>query len=62
MHRYFPHTGEDIRVMLDRCGVAEISDLYRDVPRELTLKAPYDLPDEMSETEVRRHFDELASR
>ncbi len=62
MHRYFPHTEEDIRAMLDRCGVAELKDLYSDVPEELTLKAPYDLPDEMSETDVRRHFDALAAR
>ena len=62
MHRYFPHTEEDIRAMLDRCGVAELKELYSDVPEELTLKAPYDRPEEMSETEVRRHFDALAAR
>ncbi len=62
MHRYFPHTEEDIRLMLDRCGIAELKELFSDVPPELTLKAPYDLPEEMSETDVRRHFDELASR
>lgn len=62
MHRYFPHTEEDIRAMLNRCGVAELKDLYCDVPEELALKAPYNLPEEMSETEVRRHFDLLAAR
>lgn len=61
IHRYFPHTDEDIRVMLDRCGLATLDDLYADVPQELRLAKPYHLPGEMSETEVRRYFDALAS-
>lgn len=61
MHRYFPHTEEDIRVMLDACGAQSLDDLYSDVPEDLKLKKPYDLPDEMSEKEVRDFFSQLSA-
>ena len=60
MHRYFPHTPAEIEEMLARCGMKELRDLYSDVPDELKLKAPYNLPAEMSETEVRGFFNNLA--
>lgn len=60
MHRYFPHTPAEIEEMLARCGMKELRDLYSDVPDELKLKAPYNLPAEMSEIEVRGFFNNLA--
>lgn len=62
MHRYFPHTPDDIAAMLQRCGMSELKELYSDVPEELLLKAPYNLPAEKSEKEVRDYFAEMASR
>lgn len=59
---YFPHTGEDIRSMLDRCGVNSIDDLYSDVPADFIYKDEYDLGPAMSEQEVRDYFESLASR
>lgn len=56
MHRYIPHTGADREAMLARCGMASEADLYADVPRELLLGRPYDVPEEMSEKEVRDFF------
>lgn len=56
IHRYFPHTEDDIRVMLERCGVAELKDLYSDVPPELVLTKPYRLPRSGSDHEVRQLF------
>ena len=53
MHRYFPHTPAEIEEMLGTCGLSQLADLYSDVPSELKLKAPYKLPAEMGETEVR---------
>ena len=61
MHRYFPHTPADIELMLKRCGMEKLSDLYADVPEELRLKQPYQLPEEMSEHMVRRFFNALGS-
>ena len=60
MHRYFPHTSEDISVMLDRIGVASTDELFNDIPKQLRLKKEgYDLPEEHSETEVREFFASL---
>lgn len=48
--------------MLDKCGMKSLDDLYADVPAELRLKKEgYDLPEEMTEDEVRAYFEGLAS-
>lgn len=57
--KYFPHTPEDIEEMLARIGVKTLDDLYADVPRQIRLQGDYDLPEAMSEIEVRRFFDKL---
>ena len=57
--KYFPHTPEDIEGMLARIGVKTLDDLYADVPRQIRLQGDYDLPEAMSEMEVRRFFDRL---
>lgn len=61
-HRYFPHTDEDIKVMLTRCGLHDLADLYSDVPQQLKLRAPYNLPEEKSEKEVRDFFNALGKK
>lgn len=58
---YFPHTGEDIRRMLDRIGVGSLDELYADVPADFIYKGDYDLPSAMSEQQVREHFAKLAA-
>ena len=55
-HRYLPHTGEDIARMLRCCGVTAVDDLYADVPPQLRLAKGYDLPQGMSEPELRGYF------
>lgn len=45
--------------MLARCGMASEADLFADIPPELLLGRQYDLPEEMSEAEVRRFFNVL---
>ncbi len=62
IHRYFPHTADDIAAMLERCGMISLDELYSDVPDSLKLKRDYDLPPQMSEKEVRDYFEELAVR
>ena len=59
---YFPQTEEDIRVMLDRIGVGSLDDLYSDVPADCLYKGEYDLPEAMSEQQVRDFFESLAAR
>lgn len=55
--QYFPHTGDDVRKMLERVGAGSIDDLYSDVPHDVIYKGEYDLPDAMSEQEVRDFFE-----
>ena len=57
---YFPHTEEDIRQMLERIGVSDMDDLYCDVPEEFFHKEELNLPDAMSEEQVRDFFHDLA--
>lgn len=57
--QYFPHTGDDVRKMLERVGAGSIDDLYSDVPQDVIYKGGYDLPDAMSEQEVRDFFESL---
>ena len=59
---YFPHTEDDIRQMLDRIGVGSLEDLYSDVPVDVIYRKEYDLPDAMSEVEVRQYFEDLAEQ
>ena len=59
---YFPHTEDDMRQMLDRIGVGSLEDLYSDVPQDVIYRQEYDLPDAMSEHEVRQYFEELAEQ
>lgn len=59
---YFPHTEDDIRQMLDRIGVESLDDLYSDVPQDVIYRKGYDLPDAMSEHEVRQYFEALAEQ
>lgn len=60
-HRYLPHTPADIESMLERCGAQSLDDLYSDVPAQLRLSKPYDLPKAMSEPELGRYFDAIAA-
>lgn len=59
---YFPHSEEDIRIMLERIGVKSVDDLYSDVPADYIFKGEYDLPSAMSEQQVREFFEGLAEK
>lgn len=59
--QFFPSTPEDIRAMLDRIGVSSVEDLYADVPQKYLRKGDYDLPDALSEQEVRDFFEGIAA-
>lgn len=59
---YFPHTEEDIRAMLKRIGVSDLDDLYSDIPDAFKYKGEYEIPEAMSEQEVREYFDSLGRK
>ena len=60
--KYTPHTEEDIRQMLDRIGIGSLDELYAEVPESVRFKGDYDLPEGMSEIEIRQFFDRLSTR
>lgn len=48
--------------MLERIGVSSVDDLYSDVPEAVLFRGEYDLPDGMSEHELREWFRRLGRR
>lgn len=61
-NKFMPHTEEEIQEMLRRIGADSIDALYADVPDEVIFRQEYDLPSAMSEIELRKHFEKLASK
>ena len=61
-HPYIPNTREIREQMLREIGVASIDELFADIPEQIRLKRPLELPGPMSELEVRRHVREMLSK
>lgn len=59
MFKYFPHTQEDIKQMLDDLNISSVDELFSGIAKSVILKEDYDLPSEMSEIEVRDYFKKL---
>ncbi len=62
IHKYFPHTEADLRSMMATVGIDSLDALYADVPEQIRFRGDYQLPEEMSELEVRQLFDRLGSQ
>ena len=60
--KFFPQTKEEIEQMLKQAGMNSLDDLYADVPEQIRFRGEYDLPDPMSETEIRSLFDKLGEK
>lgn len=61
-YKYFPHTDEDIKEMLRVSGADSLNALYAEVPEEIRFKGDYNLPEAMSEIEVRDFFRKLGKK
>lgn len=59
--KYLPHTAGDIEAMLHRIGLNSLDDLFADIPAEVRFHGDYDLPEAMSEVELRKHFHSLGA-
>jgi glycine dehydrogenase subunit 1 len=59
---YVPHTPLDIEAMLDAIGIADVADLFQQIPARLRADAAMDLPPSLSEPEVREHLEALAAQ
>ena len=62
MYKYFPHTDDDLRGMLQRVGVDSLDALYAQVPEAVRFRGDYDIPLSASEMEVRQTFQLLGSQ
>ncbi len=60
--RYLPHTADERRQMLAAIGVAEVDELFADVPEGLLLDGIPGLPQHHSEMAVERALGRLAAR
>jgi len=62
MGGYIPSSSDERQKMLDQLGMADIGDLFSHIPQEVLLKKPLDLPEGLSELEVRRAMEKIASK
>lgn len=62
MFKYFPHTEDDLNAMLQRTGVDSLDALYAQIPDSIRFKGDYQLPEAMSEQEVRELFAQLGTQ
>lgn len=60
--KFFPQTKEEIEQMLKQAGMNSLDDLYADVPEQIRFRDEYDLPEPMSETEIRSLFEKLGEK
>lgn len=60
--KFFPQTKEEIEQMLKQAGMNSLDDLYADVPEQIRFRGEYDLPEPMSETEIRSLFEKLGEK
>ena len=61
-YKFFPHTEEDIKLMLDKIGVPSQDALFAEVPEEIRFRRDYDLPSAKSEIEIRNLFGNLGKQ
>lgn len=61
-YKYFPHTQEDLDVMLKKVGVSSLDELFSEIPESIRFKGDYDLPSAMSEMEIRQFFEQLGKK
>ena len=60
-YKYFPHTTEDLQAMLQATGVKSVHDLFADIPEAARFKRDYELPEALSETDLRLFFEQLTA-
>ncbi len=61
MFKYFPHTEEDLQEMLKATGSETTNQLFDDVPEAARLRKEYNLPEALSEIDLRIFFEQLTA-
>ena len=62
MGSYVPNTQEERQAMLEAAGYASMDDLFRDIPEEVKLKGGLNIPEGLSELEVKRKMQSIAAK
>ncbi len=62
MGSYIPTTSNERQEMLSSIGISNVMELFSDVPCDVMLKRPLDLPDGKSELEVRKAMTAMAQK
>jgi len=57
---YLPHTDQDRKAMLAAIGVEKSRDLFADIPADLRLDRPLNLPEALAEPDLVKHLTALA--
>ena len=62
-HPYIPNSQPEIKKeMMQEIGIKSIDELYADIPEKYLLKKPLNIPEALSEFEVKRHVETLLSK
>ena len=59
---YTPNTYKDREAMLREIGVQDVMDLFKDIPENLILKRPLQIPDQLSEFELLRELEKVSKK
>ncbi len=61
MHKYLPHTKDEIKEMLKVVKASSIDELFCSIPEGLRLKNDYQIPSQLGDWELTKHMNDLAS-
>ncbi len=62
MFKYFPHTEDDLKKMMERVGVKNFDELYAQIPENIRFKGDYQIDSTSTEEGVRHVFDMLGAQ
>jgi glycine dehydrogenase subunit 1 len=62
MHKYLPHTKNDLEYMLNKIGVDSIDTLTAHIPKSLRYTKPYGIPNQLSDLELTKVLQNLSSK
>lgn len=62
MHRYLPHTEEDVKQMLEEIGASSVEELFSAIPKEVRFQGTLNLPKALPEHELKKYFKNLANK
>lgn len=62
MHKYLPHTKDDIEEMLQVTGANSLDDLFSSIPKKLRLNQPYKIPSQLSDQQLTEHMMALSNQ